>query len=420
MSNTDTTHAEFDAVVGIDWADATHAVCLWDAETNSTEQVDLTNRPETIEAWLGELDARYGGKRVAVSLEQSRGALMNQLAGREHLVIFAVNPATLARFRQAFAPSMRKSDPSDAFLLMDLVRTHHAKLHPRHRLDPVSQRLATLVEHRRNLVDLRVGLGNKLRQALKDTYPQAQALVGNDLHTTLAIDFLKRWPTLAELRRARPETVRKFYYGHHVRRKDVVERRIKSIQQLVATTTDEAILSPARLLILALCRQLAAVKDSIDSFDREIAETFAGHPDASIFESLPGAGPNLAPRLAAAFGQDRSRFDDASSVQRASGIAPVTISSGKVSRTCRRISKSSFLHQTFFEFASKSLQLCRWARAFYNAQRAAGKCYGSAVRALAFKWLRIIFACWKNHEPYDDARYTDRLSLRGSPHASTA
>ncbi|MBB5350663.1 transposase [Haloferula luteola] len=414
MSNNDRNEA-YAAIVGIDWADEVHAVCLWDATTESITHSDLSSKPEAVDAWLDELAKKYPLKSVAIAMEQSKGALINQMADRADLVIFALNPATVARFRQAFSPSMRKDDPSDALILMELVRTHGQKLRRRKALDPASRRLNILVENRRGMVDLRVSLSNRLRQALKDTFPQALELIGQEIYTPLATDFLKRWSSLADLQRARLATVRKFYYAHQVRRKDVVERRIRKIGEMVPPTTDDAVLDPARLLIVALCRQLAAVQDSIKSFDKEIVEAFAKHPDAPIFRSLPGAGEGLAPRLAAAFGSDRSRFESASAIQRASGIAPVKITSGKMSRTCRRISRSLFLHQTFFEFASKSIQFCGWARSYYDAHRSAGKCYGSAIRALAFKWLRIIFACWKNHEVYDEAKYVAQLVKRGSP-----
>ena len=342
---------------------------------------------------------------------------MYQLSKCPNLVVFAINPATLARFRQAFAPSLRKSDPSDAMLLMELVHTHGQKLRARQPLDAVSQELATLVEARRSLIDLRVGLSNRLRQTLKDTFPQALGLLSEELFTQLATDFLQRWPSLRCLQKARAETIRRFYYGHHVRRTDLVEQRVTSIKDAVPVTDDEAVLGPARLLIVALSRQLQSLQTSVQAFEKQIDKTFAAHPDSAIFRSLPGAGENLAPRLAAAFGQDRSRYEDAASLQRASGIAPVNISSGKSSRTCRRIAKSGFLHQTFFEFAAKSLLFCQWAKAFFAAQRAAGKTYGCVIRALAFKWQRIIHSCWRNHQAYNDTMYLAQLSKHGSPHA---
>lgn len=415
MSSSSTSPCPYAAVVGIDWADAAHAICLWDATTQSIQQYNLPSTPAAIHAWLEDLTARYPNQPVAVALEQARGGLMYQLCEQRHLVLFAVNPVTLARFRQAFAPSLRKSDPSDAMLLMELVRIHGHKLRPRQPLDGVSQQLATLVEARRSLIGLRVGLSNRLRQTLKDTFPQALELLG-ELYTPLATDFLQRWPSLADLKKARVQTLRRFYYGHHVRRLDVIEQRLATLPCAVARTSDASVLEPARLLIVALSRQLQALQTSITAFEKQIAQTFAAHPDAAIFRSLPGAGENLAPRLAAAFGQDRSRYADAAALQRSSGIAPVNISSGKMSRTCRRIARSEFLHQTFFEFAAKSLLFCKWAKVFFAAQRAAGKTYGCAIRGLAFKWQRIIHACWKNHRPYDEAFYLAQLTKRGSPH----
>ena len=162
---------------------------------------------------------------------------------------------------------------------------------------------------------------------------------------------------------------------------------------------------------------------SIANFDREIQQAVAVHPEAYLFRGLPGAGPALMPRLVAAFGTQRERFDSANQLQSYCGIAPVTKASGNSCSIHFRRACPKFLRQTFHEFASHSIAKSHWARAFYDHQRAQrnghqkGQRTGhhAAVRALAFKWIRILFRCWKEGKPYDEAVYLRSLQQHHSP-----
>lgn len=146
-----------------------------------------------------------------------------------------------------------------------------------------------------------------------------------------------------------------------------------------------------------------------------IDEYFATFPDAAWFAALPGAGEHLAPRLLAAFGEDRSRFDNTQQMMCYFGIAPVRESSGKKNWVHWRWSCPTFLRQTFVEWANQSRHHCAWAQAYYRMQRSKGNSHPAAMRSLAFKWIRILFRCWKNHEPYDEAKYVAALQRKGSP-----
>jgi len=74
-----------------------------------------------------------------------------------------------------------------------------------------------------------------------------------------------------------------------------------------------------------------------------------------------------------------------------------------------------FVRQTFHEFAASSIQQSKWARAFYEHQRNENqKSHHAAVPSLAFKWVRIIYRCWKDAKPYDEEIYLQSLRRRGS------
>ena len=107
---------EYAALIGLDWAAEKHDVCIWDAATGKSRHRVIEHTPEALADWLAELQACYPGQRLAVCLEQSRGALMYALMGHAFLDLYPINPVTLARYREAFAPSRAKDDPGDAAL----------------------------------------------------------------------------------------------------------------------------------------------------------------------------------------------------------------------------------------------------------------------------------------------------------------
>ena len=167
-------------------------------------------------------------------------------------------------------------------------------------------------------------------------------------------------------------------------------------------------------MVETLVVQLRCVIDAIDKFDRAIATTVAKITDYALFEALPGAGPTLAPRLLVAFGEQRDRYHDAAQIQKYSGIAPVTERSGKSSWVHWRYAAPTFLRQTFVEWAAQTIPRSFWARAFYDQQRAKGNSPQAALRALAFKWIRIVFRCSQDRVPYDETTYLNALKRRGS------
>ena len=161
--------------------------------------------------------------------------------------------------------------------------------------------------------------------------------------------------------------------------------------------------------------QVSQLNSSIDEFDKELKSLYDKHPDKDLFDSLPGSGDVLGPRLVAAWGSDRDRHDSASSMQQYSGIAPVTKASGKTKIILRRLACPKFLLQTFHEFSNSSRKSSIWAGAYYEMMRERGKSHHTAIRSLAFKWIRIMFSCWKNRIKYDEIKYLRVLKKSKSP-----
>jgi transposase len=420
----DTKYAAF---VGIDWADEEHAVCLAEADGDRYEEFRLPQTAEAIDEWAGQVRQRFGNQPVAVCLEQSRGALIYALMKYDFLVLFPLNPKQLAKYREALSPSGAKDDPSDARLLADFVKRYHARLRCWRPDDTATRTIRLLVEGRRHIVDDRTRLGNRLQQQLKQYFPLALQL-SHAIYANWFLRLLEKFSHHKALQRAAPRTLERMLPKLRRTSENSSDPRIAQIRQAQPLVTDTALIAAGQLQVQHLVRQLREINRAIAEYDQQLAKMMAEHPDAQLFESLPGAGAALAPRLLAAFGSDRDRYAAATEIQQQSGIAPVTRRSGKTTIVQRRRACPKFLRQTFHEFAGHSLKGSRWAVAYYHMLRQKGKGHHPAVRSLAFKWIRILFRCWKNRVRYDESRYLQRLRhknasllvhLNAIPNAST-
>ena len=406
---THVSHEAFVAFGGIDWADATHEVCLQAAGATKREGLTLEHTPEAIAAWVSTLRTRFHGPPIAVCLELTKGPWVSALRTYDFLVLFPINPLTLARYREAFTPRRAKDDPTDAALQLALLLTHRDTLPPLQPQRPTMRALDQLVEHRRRVVEDKVRITHRLTSTLKNSFPQVLHWV-QDKDTPLFCDFLRRWPTLKAAQLARRSTLETFFRDHHVRSADVVAQRLHAIKAALPLTTDAGVIAPHAVLVQALVNQLRVTLEAIATFDNAIAQRAQSPPDFPLFQALPGAGPVFASRLLVAFGEQRER-SAAAALQKYAGIAPVTERSGKKSWGHWRLQCPQCLRQTFVEWAAESIRHSCWARVYSQQQRDKGNTHQAAVRALAFQWIRILFRCWQERTSYDEAAYLMRLTV---------
>ena len=404
---------QFTAYVGIDWADTKHDLCIQAAGESKREFDCIPHQMARINDWAIALHQRFGGQ-IAVAVELAKGPIVYALQKYDFLVLFPINPSTLAKYREAFKPSRAKDDPTDAELAVDLLLRHPERFSPLKPQSAGMRNLLSLVETRRVLINDKTRITNRLCNALKQYYPQVLDWFEHR-DTPLFCDFLKRWPTLQLVQRARSSTIKAFFYAHNGRRAQLIDTRIESIRTATALTDDAAIIDSGRLYVLALVAQLRTTLVAITQFEKQINKVMPTLPDATLFQALPGAGPQLAPRLLTAFGEDRARFQGAESVQKLGGIAPVTERSGKKHWVHWRWQCPTFLRQTLVEWAGQTINKSFWAGAYYRQQRAKGSTHQAAIRALAFKWIRILYRCWHTRTPYDESTYLNALRKRGSP-----
>lgn len=404
---------EIAVFIGVDWGDEWHSVHLQAQGGAKIEHFKLEQKPDVLHGWVVQLRQQAGGRKVAIAIEQRKGAVIHALMMYDFLVLYPVNPKALARYREAFRASGAKDDPVDSELLLDLLSKHRDKLRAWIPDTVQVRKLQLLCEQRRKMVHQRVALTNRLTSLLKQYFPQALDWVG-DIASLQGCEFLINWPELATVQRVRKTTLEKFYRCHNCRKASLIEERINQIDGARPLTSDPAIVEPLSLSVQTYATQLRSLIHAIAEFDKRIAHVFAQHPDHDLFASFPGAGEVCAPRLAAAFGSDRSRWDSAAQIQSHSGIAPVTERSGKALWIHHRLACPKFIKQTFHEFADQSIRFSPWARAYYDQQRGRGNDHHAALRALAYKWIRILFRCWKDRKPYDEEKYIQSLRRHGS------
>lgn len=405
------------AWIGLDWADQKHDAVVRCTEQSEPEHSVIAAKPAAIEQWVGALRQRFGSRgKVAICLEQSRGALIYQLMQHDFLLLYPINPKQLSKYREAWRVSGAKDDPNDSDLLSEIVYLHASRLKLWKPEPEQSRKLALLCQKRRQCVDDRTRLSNQIKSELKGYYPLALELLEGHTSTALAADLLVRWPTLAALQKAKADSLRRFFYLHNCRREEKIQARLQAIASALALTKDAAIVEPSALRVLSLAKQLRSLLPVIGQYDQQIEKLFQSHPDFKLFDSLPGAGLALAPRLAAAFGTDRTRYESALQFATFVGIAPIRIASGKSRRFCFRWACPKFLRQSLHEFAACSIHFCQWAAQFYQAFRQRNDNHHAAVRALALKWIRILFRCWQQGVPYDEQLYLRALKARHSPY----
>jgi transposase len=281
--------------------------------------------------------------------------------------------------------------------------------------DEQTRNIAALAEARRKAVDERTRVSNKLKATLKSYFPQSLQLISVNLHDPLSLAFLKRWPRLESIQGTSDAKIKKFYTSQGSRSEQRITERIQLIRSALPVTKDIAVITSAMITVQMLTNILTTLNTSIAKYEQKLKELMASHPDNDIFSSFPGAGEALTPRLLAAWGTDRQRYEDAEAMQQYSGVAPITKRSGKTTVVQRRLACSKFLLQTFHEYARCSLLYSVWAKAFYDMLRKRGKSHHTALRALGFKWIRIMHRCWRDRVCYDEGQYIQALQRANSP-----
>jgi hypothetical protein len=399
-------------LIGLDWAKRKHDFCLKTPE-GDYESGQVEHDQSKLRQLIDSLSSRFEGRQICICMEAGRDPLLWLLETYEGVDLYVVNTATAARYRKTFTPSGDKNDQRDAASILDLFERHSEKVRVHKKSSLCARAMHQLSSARRNAVDRRTAVISSFREVLELYYPVAPKLF-EDLSTGLALEFLKRWPDPKSLSKARESTLIDFFHKHRSRSQERIQKRLDKIAQSSPTIEDLTLLEVGRMRVSDHISQIQILNESIKRYEKQIEVVFEAHEQSSLFSQLPGAAKSLAPRLLAAFSLLEPR--DAIEMQTMVGIAPIRVQSGQSTKTFMRQRCPKFIRQSFHEFAGCSVNSSAWAKAYYDHMTKTKRCGAHAAkRALAFKWIRILFACWEKNEPYNEMKYIAGLQRRNSP-----
>ena len=398
---------------GIDWSEDHHNLCFINEAGARVSKIEFAHTAqgfEQVEAERRKLSVPAG--ECVTGIETSYNLLADFLLARGYTV-YIVPPAATNGYRNRQGLSGAHTDDSDAALLASIMRTDrdsHRRLRPN---KPLTRRMLAQVRLIENLRCSIQRQENQLRALVLRVYPQALGLF-NELKAQISLQFLIAHPTAQEAQSLSLEQFEAFCREHHYTRCDLISQRYAHLIE----PAPEAILADAlahrdQIAVLAEVLLLQVRKRKVAK--RTLKQLFAQHPDAFIFDSLPGAGDLLAPSLLVKFGDHRDRFPTPASVQALAGTCPVTERSGKRKQIKFRTACDKEFRRIAQQFARSSKRESGWAAAYWEEGRPHWNSNSHAYRCLANRWLAIIWKIWQERETYDEGYHLQQRALRRRP-----
>ena len=340
---------------------------------------------------------------VVVGIEVDRGLLVGALLGAGYEV-YAVNPMAASRYRDRHGVSGAKSDPGDAKVLADLVRTDRHNHRAVGGDSELVDAIRVLARSHQSAIWSRQRQLNSLRSALREFYPGAQAAFGTDLGAGDALAILSIAPTpeagRALSRSKIASALRRAGRRRNIDAKTVEIQTALRGEHLSAGTT----LSHAYGIITeSTVRVIESLNREIALLEAALAEHFEEHPAAKVVQSLPGIGTTLGGRVLGEFGDDPNRYRDAKSRKNYAGTSPITRASGKTQIVLARYARNRRLGDALDQWAFCSLTRSPGARAYYDQLRARGKTHRQALRQLANRWVGILHHCLHTGSLYNES-----------------
>lgn len=396
--------------VGVDWSERHHDICLMDGQGAVVTKRRIAEGIQGV-AELHQMVAEHAEQpeQVSVGIETDRGLLVGALCAAGYRVI-AINPLSVDRYRDRHSTSGAKSDAGDAKVLADIVRTDAHNHRPVSGDSDLAEAVKLLSRAHHSLIWERQRHVNRLRNELREFYPQALEAFGTELAHVDAVGVLSAAPTPTQGRLLSRSRIQKAISAAGRQRN--VSRRAEQIQHALRT---EQLAAPPLLeqahgaVVKSTIRLIAELNRQIADLEWELKRSFEQHPDAEIYLSLPGLGSTLAARVLGELGDDQARYADAKARKNYAGTSPITKASGKSFIALARFARNDHLFDACFLWAFSSLTKSDGARTYYDALRARGKTHNQALRALANRWVGILHGCLKHGQ-----RYCENVAWPGS------
>lgn len=394
---------------GIDWASRSHAVCVLDAQGRVQLQFDIAHSKEGIERLIRQFKSFPG---ISIAIERPSGLLVDALL-EAGLCVVPIHPNALKASRPRYHGA-GKSDPGDAYMLADLLRTDGHRFKP---LEPQSDEiraLRALVRTRDDLVDARVALANQLRSLLESFWPGA-AEIFTEVDSPIALAFVARYPTPQSAARLGEKRLAAFLAQHGYCGRRPVAALLERLQAAPIGRTGELEAKAKGELVRSLASILERLVAELAKLSARIEHTVASLTDGQIVMSFPRSGRICAAQILAELGSVRERFPTEAQLAAEAGVAPVTYESGKHRSVVFRFACNHRLRRALTCFADNSRHGNAWAAQVYHRARSRGCDHPHAIRILARAWTRVLWRAWYDRTPYQPHLHRSAAALNAAP-----
>jgi transposase len=406
--------------VGIDWASDKHDACVIDAAGAVQERLVVSHSAAGLTELIRSL-RRFGDPTgLPIAIERPSGLLVDTLVEAGFPVV-PIHPNALKATRPRYSAAPGKSDPGDAYILADVLRTDGHRFRPLQAPSDQSRALRAAVRTRDDLVATRVQLANQLRSLLESFWAGA-AVIFADVDSPIALDFLDAYPTPDSAARLGEKRLERFlkraaYCGRRPT-SELLDRLRRAPHGLAGDLESET----KGQLVRALVAVLRPIVTQIRELDGLIAGHVGQHPDGPLIQSLPRSGTINAAQILAELGDDRLRFATDEQLAAEAGVAPVTHSSGKHRGVTARFACNKRLRQALTTWADNSRHKSPWAASIYRHARGRGCDHPHAIRILARAWVRVLWRCWQDRARYDPTKHGAAIPFLSSqqPHPAAA
>ena len=397
---------------GLDWGGAVHAVCVIDDAGGTVAHFEAPHDAAGIALLLARLARLAPSVEMPISIERPSGLLVDALIEAGHPVV-AIHPNVVKACRPRYRAAAGKSDPGDAYLLADILRTDGHRFRPLRPCGDEIKALRALVRARDDLVAERVGLSNRLRSLLDAFWPGAAAIFA-DIDSPIALAFLQRYPTPDSAARLGEKRLAAFLAQHSYCGRRSPAALLARLRAAPAGHAGEAEAEIRGELVRSLAAVLSTLVAEIARLTARLEHAVAALPDGRIVMSFPRAGRVCAAQILAELGDVRDRFQTEQQLAAEAGVCPVTHASGKSRGVSFRWACNHRLRQAVTCFADNSRHASQWAANVYQRARARGCDHPHAIRILARAWIRILWRAWTDRKPYNPADHRAAQTLNPS------
>lgn len=400
--------------LGIDWSETKHDLCFLNevGEVLYTLKIDQTP--------YGYLELEKARKRLGIEvaecvigIETHHNILIDFLTEQGYCQLYVLPPNAVKSAQGRYRQSGAKSDPQDARLIADMLRTDRDKYPAWVPDSPLTRRMRAMISLIDYLNKEIWQLGNRLRAALLRYYPTALEIFSS-LDSPISLDWIIHYPTPAAAQAVSYLDFQAFLRAHHHNRTKKWAACYARLQAVQVQAAEEIVQVYAKEAVLLAQLMRQTVQARLQTLN-ELGKVYLQHPDCAIYQSLPGAGDYLEPGLLAMLGDNRKRFPTAETLQAVAGTCPVTKQSGKTRIVTFRYACDHEFRQIVQQWAKSSIDRSPWAASYYAAVRPHCSSENEAYRKLANRWLEVLWRLWQDRQPYNEQRHLSAHARRSQP-----